>query len=74
MDLLKAIVLNLIEDNNIVVIDSEIADKLYFKCYKALNAIREVIRNDDITDFECVERIVNIFDDLGSDGGNRHNF
>ena len=39
--LLKAIVLKLIkEDNNIVVIDSDITDKLYFKCYKALNAIR----------------------------------
>ena len=42
--------------------------------YKALQEIKAIIENDDLSDFACVEEIVRIFERIGSDGGNRHDF
>ncbi len=73
MELLKGIIMKIIdEDDSIVVIDSNIADKFYFRCYTALNSIRNIIADDTLSDFECVEKIVYVFERFGSDGGGRH--
>ena len=42
--------------------------------YQALLKIKAVISDDSLSDFDCVEQIVNIFEDAGSDGGSRHDF
>ena len=42
--------------------------------YQALQKIKAVISDDSLSDFDCVERIVSIFEALGSDGGNRHDW
>jgi len=42
------------------------------KSIEALQKIKAVIFNDSLSDFECVEEIVYIFETLGSDGGTRH--
>ena len=47
---------------------------LELNCYQALNKIKSVIEDEDMTDFECVEAIVCILEDMGSDGGFRHDF
>ena len=47
------------------------------RCYKALQEIKEVIEDDRLEDKECferIERIVRIFEEMGSDGGTRHDF
>ena len=47
------------------------------RSYQALNAIKEIIENEDLDDVECfdrIEKIVRVFEELGSDGGNRHDF
>ena len=39
--------------------------------------IKNIIENDDLTDKECFERIeeiVCVLEDIGSDGGGRHDF
>ena len=41
---------------------------------RVLLKIKAVISDDSLSDFECVERIVSIFEDAGSDGGSRHNW
>jgi len=41
---------------------------------KALQKIKAVIENDSLSDFECVEEIVRVFEKIGSNGGGRHDF
>ena len=40
----------------------------------ALRRIKAVVDDDSLSDFECVEKIVLIFEDIGSSGGSRHDF
>lgn len=45
--------------------------------YKALRKIKNIIENDALEDTECfakIEEIVRVFESIGSDGGNRHDF
>ncbi|MEE1055782.1 MAG: hypothetical protein UH239_00850 [Acutalibacteraceae bacterium] len=45
--------------------------------YKALQKIKTIIEDDSLEDKECfmkIEEIVCLFEALGSDGGNRHDF
>lgn len=44
------------------------------KSMQALQKIKAVIEDDSLSDFECVERIVRLFEEIGSNGGNRHDF
>ena len=44
------------------------------ECYCALQQIQAIIQNDDLSDFDCMEAIVRLFEKLGSDGGTRHDF
>ena len=47
------------------------------KCYQALQRIREILDDNDLEDAECfrrIEDIVCVFEELGSDGGSRHDF
>ena len=41
---------------------------------RALLKIKAVISDDSLSDFECVEQIVSIFESLSSDGGSRHDW
>ena len=46
-------------------------------CYIALDKIKAVIQDDSLTDTECffkIEEIICILEDLGSNGGSRHDF
>ena len=45
--------------------------------YQALNEIKNIIEDDELEDpdcFEKIEKIVRLFESLGSNGGNRHDF
>ncbi|MCI8704143.1 MAG: hypothetical protein HFE60_07645 [Anaerotignum sp.] len=47
------------------------------KCYQALEEIKGILESDGLEDKECfekIEEIVCIYERLGSDGGNRHDF
>ena len=46
-------------------------------CYRALRLIKEILENPEFEDEECfmkIERIVNVFEDMGSGCGSRHYF
>lgn len=46
-------------------------------CYRALEQIRDILRDDALSDPECfakIEAIVAAFEALGSGGGTRHDF
>ena len=42
--------------------------------YSVLQKIKTIIEDDSLSDFECIEAIVCIFEDIGSSGGSRHDF
>jgi len=42
--------------------------------FSALQKIKAVIEDDSLSDFDCVEKIVCVFEEIGSGGGNRHDF
>jgi len=47
------------------------------ECYKALQKIKAVIEDDSLEDEECfmrVEKIICALEEIGSDGGLRHDF
>ena len=47
------------------------------KSYETLQAIKAVLEDDSLDDpacFQKIEKIVEIFEKIGSDGGNRHDF
>ncbi|WP_207670678.1 hypothetical protein [Clostridium sp. BSD2780061688st1 E8] len=46
-------------------------------CYQALSQIKAVLEDDSLDDRECfmkIEKIVSIYEGLGSGCGNRHDF
>jgi uncharacterized protein (DUF1810 family) len=53
---------------------SDIAEMAESAALRALEAIRAAVADDGLSDFECVEAIVRIFEELGSGGGGRHDF
>lgn len=46
-------------------------------CYQTLQKIKAVIEDDSLEDQACfieIEKIVRLFEELGSGGGSRHDF
>ena len=78
MELYKEILVKLLEKEKINIsfsglkLDSD--DMVEMQSYKALKKIKNVIENDSLSDFECVEEVVCILENIGSSGGNRHDF
>ena len=70
-ELYKEILIQLIKEENITCMMAELVEK---RCYKALKAIKAIVEDGSLSDFECVEEIVCIFEEIGSSGGIRHDF
>ena len=57
--------------------DQNIAQIVEGECYKALEKIKTILHDDTLSDEECfwkIEEIICVFEELGSNGGNRHDF
>lgn len=47
------------------------------KSYQALRKIKAIVEDNHLDDRECfmrIEEIINVLEEIGSDGGNRHDF
>ncbi|MEF9988494.1 MAG: hypothetical protein RR797_05410 [Christensenella sp.] len=58
-------------------IHAEINEIIELKCAAVLQQIKDVIDDDTLDDIKCferIEKIIRIFEKMGSDGGNRHDF
>ncbi len=50
---------------------------LEIKSYQALNEIKKILENDSLDDFECfdrIEKIISVFEMIGSGITGRHDF
>lgn len=59
--------------------DLDISPNVYIesRCYQALQKIRDILRDDSLTDDACfskIEAIVCLLEEMGIDTGNRHDF
>ena len=58
-------------------IHTDVTKIVELECYKALAKIKAILEDDALTDSECfqqIEEIVCTFEELGSNGGSRHDF
>ena len=78
MESLKEILEKVLEKEEINVIfpnlKMSVVEIVETECYQALQKIKAVIEDDILEDFECIEKIVCIFEEMDSNGGNRHDF
>ena len=81
MEMLKGILIKLLEKEEVTVdfpnfkLDS--SEIVETRCYQALRDIRAVLEKEHLSDADCFERIeeiVCVLEELGSGGGNRHDF
>lgn len=78
MELWQEVTRNMLVSGEIKIVLSEAYAKVMeSRCYQALTRIRDIIRNENLRDEECfmqIEEIIVTLEQLGSDGGIRHDF
>ena len=81
MELYQEMLVKLLEGETIQVtfpdLKTDLAKLVESECYRALCRIKHIIEDDSLSDAECfqkIEHIIQTFEALGSDGGNRHDF
>ena len=81
MDLYKELSVNYLKSSRIKVafpdLKIDVREIIELTCYQALQQIKEIIEDNDLSDEECfikIEKIVCVFESIGSNGGDRHDF
>ena len=81
MSLHKEILAKILEDEDMYIVFPNIrvsaANLVEMKAYQALEKIKMIIEDESLDDAECfmkIEEIVCLLEDLGSNGGVRHDF
>lgn len=81
MQLEKELLLHLLQNEEIQItfpnLSLDMTQLLENKCFLALRHIREIIRDDTLSDKDCfdkIERIISVFEALGIDTAGRHDF
>lgn len=81
MELCKEILIKLLENQNVQItfpaFEKEISKAIEKECYKMLNEIRDIVRDNSLNDEDCflkIEEIVCLFEKNKIDSGIRHDF
>lgn len=79
MNLYKDILLDLLINDSIKIFDNstDLNNIIEMKCYNTLKQIQMILKDDNLNDKECfqkIEAIVSMFEEIGSDCGCRHDF
>ena len=57
--------------------DCTLAEVVEGQCFQAINKIKAILDDETLDDPECfhrIEKIVCVLEEIGSNGGNRHDF
>lgn len=81
MDLYKEILIHLLENEDIEIrfpnLEISAERLIEIESYIALQKIKMIIEDDSLNDEECflkIEKIIQVLEEIGSNGGNRHDF
>ena len=78
MELYKEILAKVLEQESIHVIFPDLninaSEIVETQSYRALEKIKAIIEDDSLSEFMCIEKIVCVLEEIGSDGGTRHDF
>lgn len=81
MELFQEILIKVFEKQEITVLFPNLkinaVETVEIESYKALQKIKAIVENNSLSDKECfmrIEEIVCVLEDIGSDGGSRHDF
>ena len=81
MEFYRDLLAKLLENEKIIIefpnLKISPAELVEMRCYNALKEIKTIIEDESCTDEECflkIEKIVCLLEDLGSNGGFRHDF
>jgi len=78
MELYKEILAKVIEQQKIAVtfpdLQMSASEIVEMQCYRALEKIKTIIEDDSLSEFMCIEEIVRVLEEIGSNGGTRHDF
>jgi hypothetical protein len=75
MELLKEILSKEFNEKEVAKLLPDLTEMLNSKCYLALKEIKEILDDTTLNDEECfykIEKIVCVFEAIGSNGGSRH--
>lgn len=77
MGLYKEMLLQILIEKLNINIEPDIKQMVEERSFAALQKIKTIIDDDSLDDSECfikIERIIDVFESIGSDGGSRHDF
>lgn len=81
MEFYKDILINILSESHVEVtfpnIQVEISELVELKCFQTLKRIKAVIEDDSLDDIDCfnrIEEIIRTLENIGSNGGLRHDF
>ena len=81
MDLYKEILIRLLEKEEDQItfpnLHIDAKEMIEIQSYQALQKIKAILEDDCLEDAECfrkIEEIICLFEEMGSDGGTRHDF
>jgi len=78
MELYKELLARMLEKEKVIVAFPDLqlnaTEIINLQSCQALQKIKTIIEDDSLSDFECIEKIVQIFEEIGSSGGIRHDF
>ena len=78
MELYKEILAKVLEQKTIHVVfpclNINASEIVEMQCYRALEKIKTIIEDDSLSEFMRIEGIVRTLEEIGSNGGTRHDF
>ena len=78
LELFQEILIHILSKENIKVsfpdFEVNIKELLELESYQALRKIKAIIENDSLSEFMCIEEIIQVLESVGSDGGSRFDF
>ncbi len=75
MELIQSVLIRALQEEKIEIKMNMHIEKLTNSiCFMSLHRIKSVLENNALSDFECIEKIINIFEDIDCGIDGRHDY